>query len=112
MKVTVTSIELKGPLKFFVLSTTALKIVKQLKASQYKAFKKKGFWTKHYTMTLWNTEDELKAFAQSGAHLEAMKIGKQIAKEIRTITVDADSLPNWKTAKMLLENGKVIRYEK
>lgn len=110
MKVTITSIELKSPMKFFGLSTQALKITKQLKSTQYKEFKKTGLWTKHYTMTLWNSEKELKDFAMSGAHLEAMKESKRIAKEIRTITIDSDSLPNWKEAKALLEKGKVIQY--
>ena len=110
MKATITSIELKGPLKFFALSTKALKIVKQLKSTNYKDFKKRGVWTKHYTMTLWNNEEELKEFARSGAHLEAMKISKQIAKEIRTITIEANTLPNWKDAIKLLEEGKTIKY--
>ncbi|MEP5338830.1 MAG: DUF3291 domain-containing protein [Algibacter sp.] len=110
MKATITSIELKGPLKFFALSTKALKIVKQLKSTNYKDFKKRGVWTKHYTMTLWNNEEELKEFARSGAYLEAMKISKQIAKEIRTITIEANTLPNWKVALKLLEEGKTIKY--
>lgn len=110
MKATITSIELKGPLKFFALSANALRIIKQLKSTNYKDFKKKGFWNKHYTMTLWNSDAELKEFAKSGAHLEAMKKSKNIAKEIRTITIDTDSLPSWKEAKKLLENGKVFRY--
>ena len=93
MLVTITSIELKGPLKFFALSAQALNIIKQLKATNYKDFKKSGIWTKHYTMTLWNSISELRDFATSGAHLDAMKKSKQIAKEIRTITIDAQSLP-------------------
>ena len=110
MKATITSIELKGPLKFFALSAKALKIVRQLKATDYKDFKKSGFWTKHYTMTLWNNEEEMKSFAYSGAHLEVMKTSKEIAKEIRSITIDATELPNWKDAKKLLDKGKVIKY--
>lgn len=110
MKATITSIELKGPLKFFALSTHALRILKQLKATKYKDFKKRGIWTKHYTMTLWNNESELKEFARSGAHLDAMKKSKQIAKEIRTITIDADTLPSWEEAKKLLETAKVLNY--
>ena len=110
MKVTVTSIELKGPLKFFALSSQALKIIRQLKTTNCKKFKKKGFWTTHYTMTLWSNEEELKAFAKSGAHLEAMKSSAQIASEIRTITIDAESLPNWKEARKLLETAKVIKF--
>lgn len=61
-------------------------------------------------MTLWNNEAELRSFAKSGAHLEAMKTSSQIAKEIRTITIDADSLPSWKEAENLLKGGKVYQY--
>jgi len=110
MKATITSIKLKGPLKFFALSASALQIIKQLKATNCKEFKKKGIWTTHYTMTLWDNEDELQAFARSGAHLNAMKASKKIAREIRTITIDSDSLPNWNEAKSLLKNGKVMKY--
>jgi hypothetical protein len=110
MRVTITSIELKGSLKFFALSAKALAIIKQLKATNCKDFKKLGFWVKHYTMTLWNNENELKKFGKSGAHLEAMKKSRYIAKEIRTITLDADKLPSWKEAKKLLRNVKVIKY--
>ena len=110
MKATITSIELKGPLKFFALSANALKIIRQLKATSYKDFKKRCVWTKHYTMTLWNNESELKDFAKSGAHLDAMKKSKDIAKEIRTMTIDTDTLPTWDEAKRLLENGKVFKF--
>ena len=65
----------------------------------------------HYTMTLWESEEDLKAFAASGAHLEAMKKGASIAREIRTLTIDATELPDWKTAKKMLEKeGKSITY--
>ncbi len=110
MKAVITSIELKDPLKFFALSASALKILKQLKTSNSVDFKKRGIWTKHYTMTLWNNEQEMKSFAMSGAHLEAMKTSKKIAKEIRTITIDVDKLPDWKTAISLLDNAKVMKF--
>lgn len=110
MKATITSIELKGPFKFFLLSSQALKIIRQLKATNCKEFKKKGIWTTHYTMTLWNDEKELKEFAQSGAHFEAMKLSNKMAKEIRTITIEVQSLPDWTEAKRLLEGGKVLHF--
>lgn len=110
MKVTITSIELRGPFKFFALSKQAMRIIKQLKSTNCKSFKKKGMWTKHYTMTLWNTETELIDFAKSGAHLAAIKQSKKIAKEIRTKTIDSDSLPNWKEALKLLETTNPIKY--
>jgi len=110
MKATITSIELKSPFKFFPLSVFAMNIVNQLKASDYKEFKKTGIWTIHYTMTLWENEEQMKNFARSGAHLDAMKKSATIAKEIRTITIETDKLPDWKTAKELLKKGKVLIY--
>lgn len=110
MKATITSITLKGPLQFFALSASALQIIRQLRATNCKAFRKRGIWTTHYTMTLWHSEEDLREFARSGAHLEAMKKSRHIAKEIRTITIDAESLPSWKEAKQLLEQAHVLRY--
>lgn len=111
MKVSITSIELKSPLHFFKLSIFALHISNQLKASNCIEFKKKGFWTKHYTMTLWRNEDDMKAFAYSGAHLDSIKKSKSIAKEISSITIEANDLPKWKEAKILLKSqGKKYSY--
>ena len=110
MKVTITSIELRGPFKYFALSMSALKVIRQLKTTKCKKFKKKGLWTKHYTMTLWNTEEEIKEFARSGAHKEAMKLSASLAKEIRSVTIEAHRMPNWKEALELLKTGKVYKY--
>lgn len=110
MKATITYIELKGPLKFFALSTKAFKILKQLKSANHLDIKKKGVWTKHYTMTLWNNDEDLKTFASSGAHLEAMKVSASIAKEIRTYTYETDKLPSWKEAEELLKEARVLSF--
>ena len=85
-------------------------ILRQLKTTDCKEYKAKGFWTKHYTMTLWNNEEELKAFARSGAHLEAMKTSAKISKEIWTYTYDAEELPHWKEAYEILKKGKSISF--
>jgi hypothetical protein len=63
-------------------------------------------------MPLWNNERELEDFARSGAHLQAMKDSKQIAKEIRTLTIDANELPSWSEAKRLLEGGKFLDFSR
>lgn len=112
MLVTITSIELKSPFKFFPLSIYALNILNQLNATNCKDFKKQGIWTTHYTMTLWENEADMKAFARSGAHQEAMQKGANIAKEIKTLTIESDQLPNWKDAKAALKkDGRVMRYK-
>ena len=110
MKVTITSIKLKSFFKFFPLSLYALKIMQQLNATDCVKMKKKGFGTLHYTMTLWESEAQIKAFARSGAHLDAMKKSGTIAKEIKALTIDATELPDWKTAKEMLKMVEPIRY--
>jgi hypothetical protein len=113
MKLTITSITLQTPFKFFPLSMYAMKILKQLKSTDHVAFKKRGVWTEHYTMTLWKSETELKAFAASGEHLKAMKESRKIAKEIRVLTIDSDITFDWPTAiEMLKRQGKSIHYQK
>lgn len=110
MLATITFIELKSPLKFFALSKNALYIIKQLKATNCVKYKSTGIWTKHYTMTLWNSEEDMKSFARSGAHLQAMKVSASIAKEIKTHTYTTDKLPDWKEAKEILKDVKAIQY--
>lgn len=111
MKATLTLIELKSPFKFFALSRQAMYILRQLKGTDCVQFRKKGIWTRHYTMSLWKNDADMQAFARSGAHLEAMKKAGGMAREIRTLTIEAEELPDWKTAKEMLEKeGKVISY--
>lgn len=110
-KLTITSIQLKNPLLFFKLSLTSLQVVRQIKKTNVLQFKSQGFWTLHYTMTLWENEGEIKDFGRQGAHLAAMKKSAELASEIRILTIDADELPKWKAAKkMLKEQGKVYKY--
>lgn len=111
MYATITSIQLKGPFHFFKLSYLAMKIVNQLKGNPAcKKYRSRGFWTLHYTMSLWQDEKSLKEFARNGAHLMGMKSSKSIAAEIRTYTYEADQLPDWVTARSLLKQGKVLRF--
>jgi len=111
MFVTITSLQLKGPLQFFRLSYIAMKIVAQLKSDPAcKQYRSQGFWTLHYTMSLWEDENSLKEFAKAGAHLQGMKRSKEVASEIRTYTYSADYLPNWATAKVLLKKGRVFTF--
>lgn len=110
MKLTITYLELKSPLLFFKLSQSALYITLQVKQSNCLGMKKTGFWTKHYTMTLWPDEKSLKDFSKSGAHLKAMKESGKIAKEIRTLTIDTTHFPDWKSAKKMLEKVKPLKF--
>ncbi len=111
MFVTITSLELKSPLKFFLLSYRAMHILRQVKKAGCLKYRSTGFWTMHYTLTAWNSEEELKTFSKSGAHLQAMKHAADIAKEINTLTYETDHFPNWKEAKALLKSrGRVLTF--
>lgn len=99
MFIVITYIELRSPLKYFVLVFNAMKIALQLKSTSCNGYKFHGLWTSHYTMTVWNSKEDMKAFARSGAHLDAMKKSTIISREIRTLTIDAPSIPKWKEAK-------------
>lgn len=114
MIISITSIELKGLFKFFSLSHKAMFIRKQLKSSPCRKLKTKGLGKKHYTMSMWENEEQMRSFAHSGAHMTAMKTAKEIAKEIRVLTYDGEGFPTWENAKVLLENDtrtKIFRYD-
>jgi len=107
----ITSIELRTPLKFFALSYNALHITRQLKSTPCVVYKATGFWTKHYTLSLWKNAEDMRAFARSGAHLEAMKKSAAMAKEIRTLTVETDGVIPWREAKeRLKKEGKKLSF--
>lgn len=111
MKVTITSLTLKRWYLFFPFSWAAMKVVMQIKKSPAKQFLSNGLGLTHFTLSLWENEADLKSFARSGAHLEAMKKSARFASEIRTYTYDSDKLPEWETAKRLLATeGKSIKF--
>ncbi len=107
MKVNITQVDLISPFHFFKLSWNAMFVMRQLKKTNYVDFKQKGLWMRHYTMTMWHNDQDMVAFARSGAHLEAMKKSKSIARSIKSITIEADKMPDWKAAKKLVnQQGK------
>ena len=112
MFVTVTSIRLKKWWHFFRLSQYALRITRQIKNEKgFIKMKNTGFGLLHYTLSAWESEEDLKRFYKQGAHLEAMKKASTIATETSTYTYQTNKLPEWKEAKQLLsEKGKVMKW--
>ena len=113
MIITITSLRLKTIWNFFGLANYALSIVKQMKNEKgLIKFKKRGAGFTHYTLSAWESEEDLKRFARTGAHLEAMKQSAKIASEIWTYTYKAGHIPDWKEAKkLLMEKGKSIKFK-
>lgn len=111
MFVTITYIKLRSPIKYLALVGNAMKIALQLRNTNCLSYRFHGFWTKHYTMTSWDSVEAMKKFARSGSHLDAMKKSASISKEIRTLTIEASSLPKWSEAKSLLfKDGKILNF--
>jgi heme-degrading monooxygenase HmoA len=100
MHVTVTYIRLRSPWQFFLLSYYAMKITLQLRTQPgFVKMKNTGFGRDHYTMSLWKTREDIKAFAKSGAHLVAMGKTHELSTDLKTLTYEADVLPAWPDAK-------------
>jgi len=104
MKLTITHLKLKNPGKLMLLFSHVMKVMKSLRGTNCKAVITRGFIRNHYTMTLWNNEEEMKLFARTGAHLAAMKSSAKIASEISVVTIDADGLLPWKEAICYIES--------
>lgn len=110
MYFTITSLKLKGPLHFLKVAGMTMKVTRQLKSSKgFVQYRSSGMWSSVYTMSLWKTEKDMKNFARSGAHLEVMKRYREVSSEIRTLTLAADKLPEWRIARDMLDrNGRVV----
>lgn len=112
MIINVTSIRLRSVWNFFALSYNGLLISRQAKTQPgFIRMKNRGFGYDHYTLSVWASEEALKQFARSGAHLEAMKKSGKLATEIRTYSYEGDQLPSWKEVEALLKDkGRVFKY--
>lgn len=112
MIVTVTSLKLRKLWNFFRLSLHGMQVMKQSKNQKgFIKMKNTGFGYIHYTLSAWETEEDVKNFAKSGAHLQAMKESAAIATQIATYTYETDLMPDWKKAKeLLMQNGKVLNF--
>ena len=113
MIVTITSLRLKRFWGFFKLSWYGFKINKQARREKgFVKMKNTGFGKLHYTISQWQSEDDLKRFARSGAHLKAMKESSQLASEIITYSFPSENFPSWGDAKVRLqENGKRLEFK-
>lgn len=113
MHITLTSIKLKSIWHFFKLSYFGLLITLQVRKEKgFIKMKNTGFGYMHYTMSAWETGEDLKRFSHSGAHLAAMKQSRSIATEVRIYTFKGEQMPNWKETKQLLcEKGKAYSFK-
>ena len=112
MFVTVTSLKLRKLWGFFRMSYLSMHVVRQTKQQKgFVSMQHTGFGYLHFTLSAWESEEDIKNFARSGAHLAAMKVSRSLSSEIRIYTFQAEEIPNWKDAKQLLfERGKILSF--
>lgn len=111
MLISVTCLKLRSPFKIPLLIRYSATIFKQLESTNCLGVKTRGIWKNHYTMTQWESYEEMRDFAKSGAHKEAMKMSKTLAKEILVLSFEQDDAPSWKEVrKFLKEDGSIYRY--
>jgi hypothetical protein len=111
MILSITHLKLESAWKLFPFMAATAKIIKQLNKTAVVDFKSNSTLTNHYTMSLWNSEKDMRDFYRSGEHAKAMKDAKKIAVEIKTYHFEEDHLIPWKEAKKVVdEKGKRIKY--
>lgn len=101
MIVSITKIQLKSISTLFSFFKMNSQIINELKQSQCRKFKTSGSLNlkNWYTMTLWESENDLNAFYRSGKHLEAMKRSKIFSSGIQSRRIEKEDLLNWSEAK-------------
>lgn len=109
MYLSITKIHLKHPGKLPLFFKHVNRITRQLKYSTCKRHKLKGGIMTHYTMTLWNTKEDMQAFVHSGAHLNSMKDIQRVSRNFITVTIDSYNLIPWNEAVAFIEKEEARR---
>ena len=68
-----------------------------------------GSLTKFYVISKWDSAESMKEFTYSGVHMDAIKLSKELAGEIRLLYFQTDESPDMKTAKKLLMSDERVR---
>lgn len=69
----------------------------------------RGGWMKGLTITVWESEADMKQFRNNGSHKEAMKIIRDVSSGYKTIVYETDSIPTWKEARAKLQEAPLVR---
>lgn len=66
------------------------------------SFRKEGMLT-YWTLTVWDNKEHMTAFRNTGTHLGAMKISREIADKLDYVHWEDDEIPNWDEARHKLK---------
>lgn len=105
MIVSVTKLELVSYSKlapFFSFNTRIIAELKQSKCVKFKVSCNWNFKT-WYTMSVWETENDLHEFYRNGTHLEAMKAARGLANKLESRRIQGEDFISWGKVKKLFE---------
>ncbi|MGD7044742.1 hypothetical protein [Jeotgalibacillus proteolyticus] len=97
MYITVTRLHLKGISKIPKFSWYTYKSIRQLNKAPgiiSAAYKSEDYCT-YWTLTAWESVDNMRAFRNHGSHLKAMKASGKLADELNYISWEGDKIPSW-----------------
>ena len=107
MLISVTRLELRSFWKIFsfiALSGKAQRQAKKAEGNRSMAVSNRGF-RYFYSLTSWDSKERMLDFMNSGAHEIAMKRSRELAKSVKSIHFESDTVPTWKDAIARLENS-------
>ena len=83
-----------------------------LHKDSYAELLKLTFWT----LSAWESEQDMRNYLRKGAHREAMKKAGDIAIELDSINFTSETIPTWKEARQMLladpDSSKTVFYVK
>jgi len=102
MYISITNLQLKSIWKLW----TFIKYNRQIKTSkEVLSVDTKGIsLTEFYTLTSWDSKEDMLAFMRNGAHAVAMKVSAQFSKKITVHGYEVDQVPAWDQAIYKLNN--------
>ena len=105
MLIVATELHVKNFWRFFPFIRLAIRSNKQARQAPgcLHVWVGNGGWRVGYTLTAWQDREVMLAYRNSGAHKEAMKKTKSVASRIKTLVWEADAVPDWKEAKVKLD---------
>jgi hypothetical protein len=105
MYASVTQLELKSISKIFKFMKYTFRIAKQMKTAKglvKQQTKAKNLYV-YFTLTVWDNKEDMFRFRNGGAHLEAMKDIKSMAKKAKSASWETDEMPGWKQADKIIK---------
>lgn len=102
MFVSITLVRLKSPIYIPKLIRYASPVFGAINKEKCLHVSSSGLWLNHYTMTIWNNEEDMMELFKSPEHRAAMAQTQKMASNVKFYKAEMEKKPSWKEAKRLL----------